>query len=174
MLRKVLLVVALASVVAGCAHRLRADMIWTPLPFDEAEYAALPKAGTGVVKGQVFAKTIGGTVKTGAGSEVLLIPATKFNDQWYRETFVYQHAALTNPDARYATFNRVKTADGDGRFEYTKIPAGRYYVLSHVTWEAVSDNPYSRRLGVTDTQGGWVSRVVEVKDGETTEAILSR
>lgn len=174
MLRRVLLVVALALGVAGCAHRPRADRTWTPLPFDEAEYAALPKTGTGVVRGQVFAQTVGGTVKTGAGSDVLLIPATKFRDQWYRETFVYHHLATTNQDPRYAKFDRIKNADGDGRFAFDKVPPGRYYILSNVNWEAVSDNPYSRRLGLTDSQGGLVLRIVEVKDGETTDAILKR
>lgn len=162
----------LVSVLAGCA--LPQPITWTPIPYDESEYNALPKSGTGVIRGQVFAKTVGGDVKKGAGNEVILVPATKYRNQWYSERYLLGHRALVNADPRHESLDRTKITDGEGRFEYADVPPGDYYVIGSVSWQTISDNPYSRRLGLMDTQGGTVIKRVSVADGKITEAMLSR
>lgn len=62
--------------------------------------------------------------------------------------------------------------DGEGRFEFTDVPPGNYYVFSSVTWEVPSTNPYMK--GMMETHGGNVIGQFEVKNGALTEAILRK
>lgn len=174
-MKQKLIVFALAVGLFGCTSLNQApQQMWTPVAFEQSEYDALAKAGTGIVKGQVFGKTVGGDVKKGAGEIVHLLPATKFREQWFTEQYTFSRPASASSDPRHQQFDKSKTADGDGKFEFTDVPPGTYYVMSKISWETISSNQYLRRAGVLDTQGGKVIRKVVVKDGAVTEAMLNR
>lgn len=61
--------IALAS---GCAQQPAVYVGSLP----EAGYTALPKTGSGSVSGQLFLRTMGGYIKYGASSEVVMLAAT--------------------------------------------------------------------------------------------------
>jgi hypothetical protein len=162
---KVLAPALSALALVGCAQYQ--PPTYVPVPYDEAEYAALPKSGTGVVKGQVFALTVGGDVKKGAGQPVYLMPATSFRNQWYHESIELGHALAVDADRRHLALERKTIADGDGRFEFVAVPPGSYYVMSQITWSVPS------KYGL-EPQGGLVVLKVDVKNGESTDAMLRR
>lgn len=176
MIGRLLESLVLVSLLVGCAQRPMAPAraTWTPIPYDESEYASLAKAGTGVVRGQVFATTVGGDVKKGAGRSVILMPATTFRDQWHRETFETHNVLAASADKRHLQYDRTKVADGDGRFEFADVPPGKYYVLSDITWQTAGDIQFARETGFRDQQGGLVVRRIEVRNGSVTEAMLTR
>ncbi len=170
-MRKLQFIAALSIIglLVGCAApRVKT---FTPLPFDDAEYAALPKTGTGIVRGQVFAKTVGGDIKKGAGENVVMFPATKYGDQRYVEQVIGGKLLSEAEDSRYKNYVFIKTTDGDGKFEFLNVPPGSYYVLSNITWTVIEPNKFG---SINRLQGGKVSRKIEVKNDGATDAILNR
>ncbi|PVZ55504.1 hypothetical protein C9422_21020 [Pseudomonas sp. B1(2018)] len=155
-------VLALA-VISGCATQ--------PKPiarnsFPAAEYAALPQSGTGVVEGQVFLKTVGGDVKYGAGSEVILNPVTSYSEQWHDATYS-KHAPMEPSDSRQNQYIVTTQADGSGNFRFSGVPPGKYFITSSVYWQAPS------QFGLTN-QGGMITNRITVSDGQTVRSILTR
>jgi hypothetical protein len=166
-MKRVLSTTLFAAVIVGCASE-RPTI--TPLPrppFPEAEYAALPKTGTGVVTGQAFLKTRGGDVKTGAGNTIYLNPVTSYSKYAYE--FRYSSGGIAPPDPRIYGYMRETIADASGRFTFRNVPAGEYYVTGKVTWEAPTGYQHSMQ-----TQGGAIWKPVTVDDGATVEVMLTR
>jgi hypothetical protein len=129
--------------------------------FDEADYASYRSSGKSTLRGQVFALTVGGDVKVGAGSHVFLYPATDYGKKqlecWMRE---YVCRVTTSDEELHRKFMRIVQADGSGKFEFTKLPAGKYVVMSHLTWQVPS------QYGVLHPTGGNAGATVEILDGE--------
>ncbi|WP_310609212.1 carboxypeptidase-like regulatory domain-containing protein [Limnohabitans sp.] len=167
MRNKVVMLVA-AALISGCA--LPKPELWTPMAFDEVEYGALKKVGSGVVRGSLFAKTVGGDIKIGAGEIVRLYPVTKYTEQLYREQWIYKKQATHNEDARYITYVRQTTTGIDGKFEFTNVPPGEYFAFGGIYWKTVRATSYGP---VTETQGGLTIKRISVSNGKVTDVALA-
>jgi hypothetical protein len=151
---------ALTVVLSGC--------VTTPPPqwnqvsdAAEAEYQSYLAGGTASVSGQAFLTQRGGGVVKAAGRTVTLDPATSVGAEWWTKAGTkWAHRSLTPPSPGFAKARKTTVADAEGKFKFSGLAAGRYYVLTDVTWEIPG------QFG-TSTQGGLVGSLVEVKEGST-------
>lgn len=140
---------------------------WNPVSdAAEAEYSAYLAKGTGVLTGQAFLTQKGGGVVKAAGRTVTLDPATSVGNEWWGKAGkLWAHRMLTPASPGFQKARRTSVADADGRFKFTELPPGQYFVRTEVTWEIGGYYP---------TQGGLVGQPVEVADGQTKEVILNQ
>ena len=165
--QKLLTVVTVSSILFGCAVQPAKPTVQR-IPFPENEYIQLKAIGTGVIKGQAFLKARGGDVKVAAGEEIQLNPVTSYSTQWFQEHYLSQNP-IAPEDSRQQKYIRKKIADGSGRFEFKNIPAGDYYVVAVVTWEAPTGYQ-----GALQRQGGLIAKKIRVSDHEELDVILTR
>ncbi|MCP3926574.1 MAG: carboxypeptidase regulatory-like domain-containing protein [Desulfobacterales bacterium] len=136
--------------------------------FSPLEYEKLETEGTGIVRGQAFMKTRGGDVKLAAGNKIILNPVTSCSNQWYQLSYL-QNKPLTKPDPRYVNFSIETIADADGKFEFTSVPPGEYYLVAPVFWEAATGYQ-----GALRRQGGYLAKKIKVKNNKEYKYILTR
>lgn len=113
----------------------------------------------------------GGGVVTCAGFPVQMFPATPYAKA--RMTAIYgselggyirpsqAQTFVPNPPA-YQSLTRTSRCDAQGFFKFEKLKDGDFYVIAPVVW--VISNV---------TQGGMLSTLVRVKDGEPKEIVLA-
>lgn len=133
--------------------------------FPAMTYSELPKSGTGTVTGQVFMRTIGGDVKYGAGSPVLLLQDTEYMRQFYNAAMENKRAPQIDTRAISAGFKAQ--ANGSGEFTFNNVPPGDYFVASEVRWGAPT------RYGISN-QGGPVIVTTTVSDGSVSTVMVTR
>jgi hypothetical protein len=141
--------------------------------FSAEEVAWAKQPGTNTIEGSALLRQQGGGVVTCGGSEVDLIPASKYASE--RLTYLYggpdggYTSALSMmyykepppPNPEYQRTWRKTICDAQGKFKFTNLPDGGWYVLSEVRWT------------VNTPQGGYIAKFVQVKDGETKEVVLT-
>ncbi|MBI3356235.1 MAG: hypothetical protein HY038_05595 [Nitrospirae bacterium] len=127
-----------------------------PPTLNEKELLAYKSKGRGTLTGQVFLGSPSGKAITQAGVPVHLIPVTHYTRYWFdrnvRTTSCFskgeaastENSATSRPSAdclhdalaqllaekRLLPYLRTTRANPTGHFWFTKIPAGRYYVVS--------------------------------------------
>lgn len=124
----------------------------TPPIFNEKEFFAYRAKGRGSAAGQVFLRASSGKAVTQAGASIYLIPIVSYTRFWFdknvrdyscssksSEPLMAQVSpaeclrAVMAPlltDKRLIPYLRTTRANPTGHFWFTKIPAGRYYVVS--------------------------------------------
>ena len=78
---------------------------------------------------------------------------------------LWLYRSLIPPSPGFQRARRITVADAEGRFKFSRLPAGKYYVRTEVTWEIGGNYP---------TQGGLVGQLVDVLDRQTTEVVLNQ
>lgn len=161
MVRTVL--IAAALVLCGCQPtRIKAD-------FNPSEASYINRKGRGRIEGQAFLRRDYGRLVTAAGERVFLMPATRYAVERFNGMFggdmraYFGHEVDAPPDAYYQ-YRKETKVDMSGQFVFPDLSPGRYIVATRVFWT----EPKSYL-----TRGGAIYDIVEVKNDETTTAIIS-
>lgn len=141
----------------------------TPMPievrgFDAAEVAYIREVGTNRIEGNAFLRQRGGGIVTCAGETVRLVPLGGFAKRYFRLRYVEQKPATVDffDAPSYNEHVRETRCDSDGRFSFTRVAPGDYFVETTVSW-------YLSSLG---TQGGDIGYALQVRGDSTTEHIV--
>jgi hypothetical protein len=142
------------------------------VPFTEADYLPYLEAGTGVITGEALVMLKGGEVRKGAEDMVFLIPATPYTKEWFSQRVVGEKI-IEGGDPRALRATRSTTTDRLGRFTFTNLPPGDYFLTCEITWDVPSINVRSLEVkrGIRSVLAyGRAS----VGDGETVRVQVTR
>lgn len=131
----VLILIALAACQLPLAPPWRgsgpAGMYTISTPFDEREFAGYDNSGDSSISGEAYVRVSGGIVLA-AGSEVVLVPDTNYTRELWEPARSGRYSGVSNFDPRYFKYRRSTTADRNGYFRFTRLPAGTYIVQTHI------------------------------------------
>jgi hypothetical protein len=159
---RILGVLLLVGSLAACAGSPEVKSQFSP------EQASFVNAkGDYTIAGQAFMRRRDGQVVYAAGSPVALIPRTQYADEVMNIVFAggtYRPSPprIENLDSRYMGMRREVVANGEGRFKFSAVSAGEYYVTVPVTWEAG-----------TAPQGGLLLRRVSLPRDDNSELVIT-
>jgi len=161
------IVLCLGALSLGSCQMGPSAPIATAFDGKSADY--ILKTGTGRIDGEAFLRRDYGRLVTAAGERVFLIPATAYAVERFDRMFggdrrSYYGNLVDEPPPEYLAFRRETKVDMTGKFVFENLAPGRYIVATRVFWT----EPKS-----FFTHGGAMYEVVDVKQGETTTAIIS-
>jgi hypothetical protein len=160
---RIVVAAALAAGLGGC------QTATIGASFDARQAAYVLAKGTGRIDGQAFLRRDHGRLVTAAGERVFLIPATpyavaRFDAMFGGDLRAYWGNEVEEPPPEYYNYRRETKVDMRGRFAFDDLVPGRYIVATRVFWT----EPASYL-----TRGGGIYDIVEVRKGETTQAVIS-
>jgi hypothetical protein len=145
----------------------------------DVEPASNPAAGLGIIneqgtarlEGQAFTKTIGGELRYAAGNDIAIRPDTFYvHDALYFRSYhrTGENIITSTPNLNFLEdYTRKTTGDGEGRFIFEQLPAGKYVVTATITWYAVRG-----KEGLAE-QRAEVVGYADLKEGETARVIVT-
>lgn len=96
------------------------------------EYAPYRQAGHSIVEGQVVLRLPSGEELYGGNCQVRLLPVSTATTQYINS--VVLPGAVSPPRKELESISWVTQADSVGRFRFTALPAGSYYVTCPIAW----------------------------------------
>jgi hypothetical protein len=145
--------------LTGCA--IEAATYTMTTPFREQDFTPYAGKGTGSVHGQAFLKTVGGDVKTCAGNEVVLMPATSYNEEKLQNSAWKKK--LVGDDPAAIKYSRRTICDAEGKFTFDGVPRATWYLLTGVSWGVPTEygiNPQGGTLVQKVDVGTTISQVI--------------
>ena len=140
--------------------------------FTPEDYTTYRTKGTGTLSGEAFLRTRGGDVRYAVGQDVWLIPATAYGKEFMEQDLVKAQSDTIPPlDRRIYDAIRTDQADSHGRFSFTELPTGEYFIVTTIFWEVPK---YTKHGSSSSSIGGAVWQPVTVRDGEQKNIILTR
>lgn len=132
----------------------------------EAEYNPYLQAGSCTIAGEASLAQPNGSIVKPGGETVTLDPATTVGKEWWNKIGnSWQERFLTPSSPGFQKARRTTTTDAEGRFEFTDVPAGSYYVRTQI--------PFQVGAGYYPTRYGLVGTRVTVKEGQAVEVKLN-
>lgn len=158
--------------LAGCATAPEPIALGTS--FNPTEVAWFNAPGNNTIRGNAVLRTVGGEVRTCAGLDARLSPVSTYATERVRALYGNSQsgfnrgsAGFTATDPAYEEMQRHTRCDSEGRFTFSGLPDGEYYVIALVTWGVPMG------YGMTSRQGGWLMQRVRVAGGETKDIVLT-
>lgn len=120
--------VAMLVLLAACSYKGpgRAEIL------REEEYAAYRLPGTATIDGQAVLHLPSGETVYGQGCQVRLLPVTEDTTKYFQS--VVLTGEITAFKEKSGAVAWVATADTQGRFRFTEVPAGDYYLTCPMVW----------------------------------------
>ncbi|OAE39608.1 hypothetical protein [Brucella intermedia] len=150
---------AVTLALTGCVQTASIDT-----PFNESSVEYINRQGTATVTGQGFMRRRDGMVVYAAGSPVALVPKVPYTEEAFNKAQAAPFGInFTNSDPRLKKYVRTTQANGEGRFTFSNVPDGAYYLVTKVQWMAGDAN-----------QGGELTKAIQVSGGKNVDVILTR
>ena len=99
--------------------------------FIHEEYAPYAGEGTARICGQAYLSVDDGQQHVASGDRVLLAPVTSYTEEAIMVKVV-RGRKLVDPVPEASKFEKHTKTDAEGRFCFTGLPAGEYYVVADI------------------------------------------
>jgi hypothetical protein len=96
------------------------------------EYATYRETGTSIIEGQVLVHLPSGEEIYGGNCQVRLLPVSTATTQYMNS--IVLPGAVSRPRKELESVSWLAIADTEGRFRFTELPAGEYYVTCPMAW----------------------------------------
>jgi hypothetical protein len=128
-------------------------------PVSQSDFAAWQGDGPSTLVGQAFLTTVGGDVKTCAGTTVAIVPANSYVLNVLDTLSLNKNPNNVVYDKQIIDENtRSTTCDAQGNYEFDNVPAQAWIVTATVSWDVV--------VGYFDNhEGGDLTRNIDLKAG---------
>jgi hypothetical protein len=143
------------------------------VPLNEADYAPYLSAGTATIAGEVSATMQAGDISNGAESFVYLVPVTPYSTEWFEHAMISSHS-ISGTDPRSLRAARSTVVGPNGRFQFSNLPAGDYYLSCTITRSIPPFRILQFRLVSPSTERVDTYARVTVQPGEQAQVIVTR